>query len=113
MSDDGNEPLGYLFSDEDRAWVRAVAPYLRQDQIARKLDIDPKTLRRHFRRELDLGEVEAHEDVGRFLLTQARESLPAAIFYAKTKMGWKEARPTDDDAAEDRQLSITGGLPDA
>lgn len=113
MAEDENEPLGYLFSDADRAWVRAVAPYLKQDQIAKKLEIDPKTLRKHFRRELDLGEIEAHEDVGRFLLSQARESLSAAIFYAKTQMGWKEARPTDADAGEERQLTITGGLPDA
>ena len=113
MSEDENQPFGYIFSDEDRAWVRAVAPYLKQDQIAKKLDIDPKTLRKHFRRELDLGEIEAHADVGKFLLSQARESLPAAIFFAKTKMGWKEARSTDDDPVEERKLTITGGLPDA
>ena len=113
MADDDDEPVGYIFSDEDRSWVRTVAPYLKQEQIARKLEISLPTLRKHFRRELDLGEVEAHAEVGKFLLSQARENLSAAIFFAKTQMGWKEARPTDSDVTEERKLIITGGLPDA
>ena len=35
-----------------------------QHEIARMLDIDPKTLRRAFRRELDVGETEANAGDG-------------------------------------------------
>ena len=113
MADDDDEPVGYIFSDEDRSWVRAVAPYLTQSQMARKLEIDEKTLRKHFRRELDLGEVEAHAEVGKFLLSQARENLSAAIFFAKTQMGWKEARASEGDGPTEHVIKIVGGLTDA
>ena len=113
MSDEDDEPYGYIFTDEDRSWVRTVAPYLKQEQIARKLEISLPTLRKHFRRELDLGEVEAHAEVGKFLLSQARENLSAAIFFAKTQMGWKEARASEGDGPTEHVIKIVGGLTDA
>ena len=36
---------------------------VRQEEIAKVLDITPKTLRKHFRRELDTGAIEANAEV--------------------------------------------------
>jgi hypothetical protein len=43
-------------SDQQRTQVLTMIGYgVQQDQIARLLQIDAKTLRKHFRRELDIG----------------------------------------------------------
>jgi hypothetical protein len=64
-----------------------------QDDIARWLEIDDKTLRKHFRRELDTGAIEANMRVASSLYTMATQdkNVAAAIWWTKTRMGWKEA----------------------
>lgn len=53
--------------------------------------IDDKTLRKHFRRELDTAAVKANAKVGGTLFNKAMAGdTTAAIFWAKTRMGWKE-----------------------
>jgi hypothetical protein len=62
--------------------------------IARVIGIDPKTLRKHYRDELDLGHVKANAKVAENLFRKAtgegRESVTAAIFWLKTRARWKE-----------------------
>jgi hypothetical protein len=62
--------------------------------IACVLEIDPKTLRRHYRRELDQGHIKASAKVAENLYRKAtgegREAVTAAIFWLKTRAGWKE-----------------------
>ena len=63
-----------------------------QDRIALVVGISPKTLRKHLRRELALGSIEANMAVLQVLHKMARSGkrkhLAAAIFWAKSKCGF-------------------------
>jgi hypothetical protein len=62
--------------------------------IARVVGIDPKTLRKHYRDELDTGHIKATAKVAEFLFrkatTEGSQAVTAAIFWLKTRGGWKE-----------------------
>jgi hypothetical protein len=62
------------------------------DSIATLLDIDAKTLRKHFRRELDRGSIEATTKVAQSLFQMATQgkNVAAAIFWMKARAGWRE-----------------------
>jgi predicted ArsR family transcriptional regulator len=80
-------------TEEQRRTVRAMSGYgVPQDDIATLLEIDPKTLRKHFRRELERGSIEATAKVGQSLFHMATEgnSVAAAIFWMKARAGWRE-----------------------
>ncbi len=79
-------------TDDQRSMVEAMAGYgVPHDDIAIVLDIDPKTLRLKYRRELDLGVAKANAKIGQTLFTQATSgNTAAAIFWAKARMGWRE-----------------------
>src|SRR3954454_21920746 len=80
-------------SDEDRRLVRAMAGFgVPQTDIATHLRIDPKTLRKHFRDELDRGTVEANVKVAQSLFQMATQgkNVAAAIFWMKGRGGWRE-----------------------
>lgn len=49
--------------------------------IARVVGVDPKTLRKHYRDELDMGEIKANAQVAGFLFNAARSgNVTAQIF---------------------------------
>jgi len=58
------------------------------------IGVDPKTLRRHYRDELKHGHVKANarvaESLYRRATTEGAQSVTAAIFWLKTRAGWKE-----------------------
>jgi hypothetical protein len=62
--------------------------------IARVVGIDPKTLRKHYREELDTGQIKATAKVAESLFRKATgdgsQSVTAAIFWLKTRGGWRE-----------------------
>ena len=62
--------------------------------IATVLEIDPKTLRKHYRKQLDKGHIKATAKVAESLYRKATsegaQSVTAAIFWLKTRAGWKE-----------------------
>jgi hypothetical protein len=62
--------------------------------IAGVMRIDPKTLRKYCRQELDHGHTKANARVAENLYRKAtgegREAVTAAIFWLKTRAGWKE-----------------------
>jgi len=62
--------------------------------IAGVVAIDPKTLRKHYSGELKNGHVKANAKVAENLFRKAtgdgREAVIAAIFWMKTRAGWKE-----------------------
>ena len=62
--------------------------------IATVLEIDPKTLRKHYREELDTGQIKATAKVAESLFRKATgdgsQSVTAAIFWLKTRGGWRE-----------------------
>lgn len=63
----------------------------RQDDIAAVLGIDPKTLRLHYRDELDLATAKANAVIGGALFNKAKNGdTKAMIFWMKTRAGWKE-----------------------
>ena len=80
-------------TEEQRRTVRAMSGYgIPQDDIAVLLDVDPKTLRKHFRRELSRGSVEATAKVAQTLFHMATvdKNVGAAIFWMKARAGWRE-----------------------
>ena len=91
-------------NDEQRRLVRAMAGFgIPQTDIAAHLDIDPKTLRKLFRLELDRGVTEANAKVAQSLFNMATQgkNVAAAIFWMKARAGWREKQevrvgPTDD-----------------
>jgi hypothetical protein len=79
-----------------RCQVEAMAGYgVPEKDIACILDVDPKTLRRHYRHELDRGAIKATATVAGFLYrkatTEGPQCVTAAIFWLKTQGQWKEA----------------------
>jgi hypothetical protein len=64
-----------------------------QEHIAARIGIrSPKTLRKHFRKELDLSAVDANMRVAQSLLKMATSgSHPsAAMLWLKARAGWRE-----------------------
>jgi hypothetical protein len=63
----------------------------RQDDIATIVGVDPKTLRLHYREELDLASAKANAAIGGALFNKAKGGdTTAMIFWMKTRAGWKE-----------------------
>ena len=79
-----------------RRQVEAMAAYgIPEIDIAAVLGVDPKTLRKHYRDELDLGETKANAQVAGFLFNSARTgNVTAQIFWLKTRARWRET-PTE------------------
>jgi hypothetical protein len=83
-------------TEKDRRVVKLMAGYgIRQDAIARGLGIGEKTLRKHYREELDIGLILATARVAEALYRIALDdnhpgSTTAAIFWLKCRAGWRE-----------------------
>ena len=78
-----------------RRQVEAMAGYgVPELDIARVVGIDPKSLRKHYRGELDTGHIKATAKVAEFLFrkatTDGSQAVTAAIFWLKTRGGWRE-----------------------
>jgi hypothetical protein len=86
-------------NEEQRRLVKSMAAVgIPHEHIARKIGIrSPKTLREHFREELDMGMIDANYNVASTLYQMATSGKhPAAtIFYLKTRLCLQE-RPADD-----------------
>ena len=89
-----------------RRQVEAMAAYgVPETDLARVLGIDPKTLRKHYRDELDTGHVKATARVAEFLFhkatTEGAQCVTAAIFWMKTRGGWRETPQAHEVAVRD------------
>jgi hypothetical protein len=78
-----------------RRQVEALAGYgIPEPEIAGLIGIDAKTLRKHYRDELDHGHTKANAKVAENLYRKAtgegREAVIAAIFWLKCRAAWKE-----------------------
>ena len=78
-----------------RRQVEAMAAYgVPEADIARVIGIDPKTLRKHYREELDTGSIKANSRIAESLYRKATgdgpQSVTACIFWLKTRAHWKE-----------------------
>ena len=101
----------FVASVEQRKMVRSLAAYgHRQEEIARWIGLrSAKTLRRHFREELDRAATEANAQVAQSLYQQATsgKKTAATIFWLKTRAGWHEpARPVEPRPVEIPPLII-------
>ena len=84
-----------------------------EEAIARVVGIDAKTLRKHYRDELDTGATKATARVAEFLYRKATSDGPqcvtAAIFWLKTRGHWKESGPEVSTVAPRLIVSWLGG----
>ncbi len=86
-------------TEEERRTVKALSGYgVPQEDIAVHMNLDAKTLRKHYRRELDRGTIEANAKVAQTLFTMATvdKNVAAAIFWMKARAGWRE-KPLPDE----------------
>ena len=81
-------------TQEQRQLVRSFAAVgISQEAIAKQIGVrSPKTLRKHFREELDRGSTEANYKVAQTLFRMATsgEHPAATIFWMKTRNGFRE-----------------------
>ena len=91
---------------EQRRTVKTMAGFgVPQEDIAIFLGIDAKTLRKHFRDELDRGVTEANAKVAQSLFQMATQgkNVAAAIFWMKARAGWREkieVKPVMDEVSQ-------------
>lgn len=95
-------------TEKDRKTVQAMASYgVPQDNIAEVLGIAPKTLRKHYDRELKISRTVANAQVAQSLFQVATgpgdsaSKVSAAKFWLECQAGWKRAgadQPERDDA---------------
>jgi len=89
----------YQPNEKDRRIVENMARFVTHDEVALVLGISDETMRKYYRHELDTAKVKTDAAVGQSLILQAvggveqdwKQAVTAAtIFYAKTRMGFKE-----------------------
>ena len=93
--------------DVQRRQVEALAGYgVPEAEIAALVGVDAKTLRKHYRHELDHGHSKANAKVAENLyhmaLGQGREAVTAAIFWLKSRARWKEVSIHEHVEAQER-----------
>ena len=76
-----------------RRQVETMSAYgIPETDIARVVGIDPKTLRKHYRDELDLAQTKANAQVAGYLFNAAKNgNVTAQIFWLKTRAKWRDA----------------------
>jgi hypothetical protein len=98
--------MAYKPTEADRNTVKTmVACGVRHEDIARCLGhtgIDDKTLRKHFREELDTASVRANSVIASRLYAAAERGEPWAVcFWLKTRARWRERFAMEHSGAED------------
>jgi len=86
-------------TDEQRQLVKSLAAFgVAQEQIAKRIGIrSVKTLRKHFRDELDRGALDANTNVVKSLYQMATSGQHpvATMFWLKCRAGWRERNAPD------------------
>ena len=105
--------IEHIPSEESRKLVRSLSAVgIRYIDIAQKLDITDDTLRKNYKRELEDGRIDANAQIGNTLFQQAKKgNTTAAIFWLKTRAGWKETQVTELTGAVDG-IAVTFKKPD-
>ena len=101
---------GHQPDEGARRQVEALAGYgVPETEIAGLLAIDPKTLRKYYRHELDHGHTKANAKVAENLFRKAtgdgREAVTAAIFWLKARARWKETTLIDHGGQPDNPVT--------
>ncbi len=91
----------YVASDKDRVMVRLLcAGGITQDRIAVAIGVSAPTLRRHFARDIKVGQTEIDAQAVGTLVAAMRgggkQAVAAAKFWCQSRMGWSERITVDD-----------------
>jgi uncharacterized protein YjcR len=102
----------HIPSEDSRKLVKNLAAMgVRYVDIAHKLDINDETLRKHYREDLESGRIDANAQIANTLFQQAKKgNMTAAIFWLKTRAGWKETNITElsgGEGSEVKGINIT------
>ena len=86
----------YSPSEKDRRIAEALSGWaIPQERIASVIGVSPKTLRKHFGPELEVGSAKLEAQLAQNLLRiasgQDRQALIATMFALKSRFGWVEA----------------------
>ena len=107
----------YEPTEADRTTVQVmVACGLKHEDIAACLGtegIDDKTMRKHFRRELDIGVAKVNALCGQGIVRAMQNGEAWALcFWAKTRMGWRETSHTILTGADGGPIAIVDAILD-
>ena len=102
-------------TDQTRSEVAALASFgIPQEDIAAYIGISHPTLRKHYEQELKVSSIKANAAVGKYLYRLASgmalkdpqnpashsECSRSAMFWAKTRMGWRETHNLDHKSSD-------------
>lgn len=93
----------YVRDEQTARTVLTMTGYgITQERIGRVLQLDGKTLRAHYRRELDIGATEADARVVESLYRNAtkNDNVAAQIWWTKARMGWKGTDVVQQEGAQ-------------
>ena len=84
----------HLPTDESKRMVESTSGLgLPHEQIAILVGIDDKTLRKHYRTELDMGKAKANGQIAKTLFSKATGGdTTALIWWTKTQLKWAETQ---------------------
>lgn len=103
-------------TEKTRAEIIALRSYgVPIKEVAAYIGIDDKTLYKYYRDELENSAIKANANVGKFLYQAASgqaltagatysDCVRAAMFWAKTRMGWKETNVQEHTGANGTAL---------
>jgi|TARA_R110000824_G_scaffold87622_1_gene215960 hypothetical protein len=102
----------FVPTDEERKQVgQMVAVGIPQEQIAMVIrdGIDADTLFKHFKKEIRESKILANTKVGGTLFNKVMNGdTTAAIFWAKTQMGWKETNVQESTGTQVHEIKWIG-----
>ena len=105
-------------TEKTRAEIIALRSYgVPIKEVAAYIGIDDKTLYKYYREELENSAIKANANVGKFLYQAASgqalttgasysDCVRAAMFWAKTRMGWKETNVQEHTGANGAALQV-------
>ena len=108
----------HIPTDKTRAEIIALRSYgVPIKEVAFYIGIDDKTLYKYYRDELELSSTKANANVGKFLYQAASgqalkdgatysDCVRAAMFWAKTRMGWKETNVQEHTGANGGAIQV-------
>jgi hypothetical protein len=95
--------------DKTRATVEAMISYgIPQEDIAKVVGIDPKTLRKHYEHEIDTATAKANSQVAQRLYKKCMaDDTASIIFWLKTRAKWAETVKQEISGADGGDIVIT------
>lgn len=98
-------------TDEQRKLVETSAGLgLPHEQIGALIGIDDKTLRKHYREQLNTGKAKASAQIAKTLFNKAQGGdTTALIWWTKAQMRWAEVQKHEHTGAEGGEMIVRWG----